>query len=330
MNARDAHSQEPVKEQIKMDELLAPRTMHLLERLSVAAKGRIRGTLQGKRRSRALGSSLEFADFRPYVPGDDIRRIDWNVYGRSGRAFVRQYWDEQELQIHLLVDVSRSMAFRPGIATNKLYYALQLAASVGYTALVGEDRVAVKLFAEQMLAELEPLRGRVSTPRLLRFLTDAWRGYADKESGIGVQAGGQAPVSDSDMQLAFNASSKLPRRAGQTWLFTDGLYATGIEQALSALIGSGQEVVFVHLLSPDELRPELDGELHLIDSELRTGKDVALSPGVLNNYYRALEEHREYIRSLCGRKGVTYLFIDTGTPLESTIHQVFRASGMLR
>jgi len=330
MNAHDAGSQEPVKEQQKTDVLLAPQTMHLLERLSVAAKGRIRGTLQGKRRSRSLGSSLEFADFRPYVPGDDIRRIDWNVYGRSGRAFVRQYWDEQELQLHLLVDVSRSMAFGPGTATNKLYYALQLAASVGYTALVGEDRVAVKLFAEQMLAELEPLRGRVSAPRLLRFLTDAWHGYADRDTGAESSTNGQAPASDPDMLLAFNSPSKLPRRPGQTWLFTDGLYATGIEQALSALIGSGQEVVFVHLLSPGELCPELDGELHLIDSELRTGKDIALSPGVLTKYHQALKEHQEDIRSLCGRKGVTYLFIDTGTPLESTIHQVFRAAGVLR
>src|SRR5690606_29495617 len=116
-----------------------------VERLLPAARGRVRGTQQGKRRSGMFGASLEFADYRPYAPGDDIRRLDWNVYGRTGRAYIRQYWDEQELNATFYLDVSRSMRKDDGQtdasgAGNKLVHALQLAALVGYAALCGDDR----------------------------------------------------------------------------------------------------------------------------------------------------------------------------------------------
>ncbi|GIQ62502.1 hypothetical protein PACILC2_10700 [Paenibacillus cisolokensis] len=144
--------------------------LYRLERMSLPAKGRFRGTMQGKRRSRALGSSLEFADYRPYAPGDDIRRIDWNVYGRTGRAFVRQYWDEQELSVCLYIDVSTSMRFGEE-SGRKLDYALRLAACVGYAALAGDDRAAVRLFADGIVRELPMCRGRGAAHRLFRFWT---------------------------------------------------------------------------------------------------------------------------------------------------------------
>ncbi|UVI32588.1 DUF58 domain-containing protein [Paenibacillus spongiae] len=344
MNGRSSGDKTDQSRGVQSGLLLESSVIRLLERLSVSAKGRIRGTMQGKRRSRSLGSSLEFADFRPYVPGDDIRRIDWNVYGRSGRAFVRQYWDEQELQVHLMVDVSRSMSFDAQArntggdgrhaatavasagssgSTSKLYYALQLAACVGYTALAGEDRVSARLFADTAREELPPLRGRGSSRRLFQFLTDAWTASLQAQEG-------KTATGNDDMSSAFNSPSSLPRRSGQTWLFTDGLYAEGVDRVLSALTGAGQEVVFVHLLSPDELRPDLYGELRLIDSELQTGKDVALGTGVIESYLQALDAHRNEIRTLCGKRGAGYLFVDTGIPLERTIHGVFRASGLLR
>ncbi|MFD0711368.1 DUF58 domain-containing protein [Paenibacillus sp. GCM10027626] len=305
------------------EQLLPPAVLHLMERLAVAAKGGGRGGLQGKRRSRNVGSSLEFADFRPYVPGDDIRRIDWNVYGRTGRAFIRQYWDEQQICVHLLVDASRSMTFGyPRKDGNKFYYALQLAACIGYAALAGEDRVAVKLFAEQMSEELPFMRGRSSVFRLIRFLDEQWRTL----SGGAGNGGGSG-----NMAHAFMAASPLlPRHTGQTWLFSDGLYEQGMEETLDRLIGSGQQVVFVHTLSPDELRPELQGELRLIDSELGTGKDVAFGSGVMNAYRQALHEHCEYLSVLCGRREIGYVPVDTGVPLEQTIHRLFLATGLLR
>lgn len=317
--------------------LVDPAMLERLSRLSIVSRNRIRGTIQGKRRSRSLGSSLEFADYRPYSPGDDIRRIDWNVYGRSGRAFVRQYWDEQELLVHLYVDISRSMSFGGGRGNmgernaalgsgqedgSKLRCALRLAAAVGYMSLAGEDRVSVKLFSDEIKSELPPLRGRASAPRLLRFLSDA----AVSEDS----APSHAPADNSDLSAAIAAAAALPRRAGQTWLFSDGLYEHGIERTISSLIGAGQEVVFVHILSPEELRPSLQGELKLIDSEQRTGKDVAIGAGVLQAYKRAVTEHCDMIRACCGQRGAAYLLVDSGLPLEQNALQLLRQSGLVK
>ncbi|WJH34622.1 DUF58 domain-containing protein [Paenibacillus sp. CC-CFT747] len=140
--------------------------------MSVAAKKRIRGTMQGKRRSRMLGSSMEFADYRMYTPGDDTRQLDWNVYGRTGKAFIKQFMDEQELQVHLYVDVSRSMDFGGTDSHpdhSKFLYARRLAACVGYITLAGYDRVGVKLFGEDMIGQLPVMRGKGSASRLLPF-----------------------------------------------------------------------------------------------------------------------------------------------------------------
>ncbi|MBW7473200.1 DUF58 domain-containing protein [Paenibacillus oenotherae] len=324
--------------------LLDPALLERLSRLSIVARSRIRGTIQGKRRSRSLGSSLEFADYRPYVPGDDIRRIDWNVYGRSGRAFVRQYWDEQELHVHMYIDISRSMSFdgslslaggrstrplplaagagNPPPDDNKLRYALRLAAAVGYVALAGEDRVSVKLFTRSITEELPPLRGRASTLRLIDFLTAA---AADGEQQHAADHDGS-----DDLSSAIVSAAGLPGRAGQAWLFTDGLYEHGIERTISALAGAGQEVVFVHILSPGELRPQLQGELKLIDSEQQTGKDVAIGAGVLQAYKRAVDDHCAAIRTYCRQRGAAYLLVDSGIPIEQAALRLLQESGLLR
>ncbi|CAH1197719.1 hypothetical protein PAECIP111893_00909 [Paenibacillus plantiphilus] len=330
----------PSAESARRELLLDPALLERLSRLSIVSKNRIRGTIQGKRRSRSLGSSLEFADYRPYAPGDDIRRIDWNVYGRSGRAFVRQYWDEQELLVHMYVDVSRSMSFdgrrgskgehspssgqdKPaGQDGSKLRYALRLAAAVGYLSLAGEDRVSVKLFSDEIKSELPPLRGRVSAMKLLRYLTDADNSEAVEQTAH--HAG------NDDLSAAIVSAAGLPRRAGQTWLFTDGLYEHGIERTISSLIGAGQEVVFVHILSPEELRPALQGELKLIDSEQGTGKDVAIGANVLQAYKQAVAEHCERIRGYCGQRGAVYLLLDSGLPLEQAVVKLLQESGLMR
>ncbi|ALS27660.1 hypothetical protein IJ21_22630 [Paenibacillus sp. 32O-W] len=294
--------------------------LYRLERMSLPAKGRFRGTMQGKRRSRAFGSSLEFADYRPYAPGDDIRRIDWNVYGRTGRAFVRQYWDEQELSVCLYIDVSTSMRFGEE-SGRKLDYALRLAACVGYAALAGDDRVAVRLFADGIVRELPMCRGRGAAHRLFRFLDGALRGDFEGEAGA---AGG------SDLYAAFRHPSALPGRSGQTWLFTDGLHESGLEDTIRALLAAGQDVVYVQLLSPAEIDPQLTGELRLIDSETGTGKEVAIGGSVVASYRQAVRQHCETIRRYCEERGVAYLFADTGRPIADTVLRSFREAGLLR
>lgn len=277
-----------------------------LERLTVTAKGRIRGTMQGKRRSRLLGSSLEFADYRPYAPGDDIRRLDWNVYGRTGKAFIRQFWDEQELHLRLYVDVSPSMRFgyEPGDAmpdTNKLAYALRLAACIGYAALSGEDRVSASVFADQVTASFPTVRGKGAAIRLFDFME---RMFALEE------APGTNDISEPFMQPGV-----FPRLPGQCWLFTDGLYEHGWEEAMSRFAAAGQHLVVVQVLGPEELTPDLSGELKLIDAESGAAKEVAFGRRVHQAYQAELQAHLHHIRKLCAERGFDHVLADTSVPV---------------
>lgn len=293
-----------------------------LEKMRVAAGSRIKGTLAGKRRSSSLGGSQEFADYRPYAPGDDIRRIDWNVYGRTGRAYMRQYWDEQELQVHLYVDVSRSMEFG-GSSANKLNYALRLAACIGYAALSGDDRVTVKLFDDRIRDELPPLHGRASSSKLFRFLASSIRLESPPETPNRTNA------VHSNISTPFQKAGSLPRRSGTTWLFTDAMFEQGVEETLISLQAARQQVVLVQLLSPEELAPNLAGELKLIDSELGTGKEVAIGYHLLKQYRAEVEAHQFELKRICAERGAAYLFIDTGQSLGESLLQTLLASQVL-
>ncbi|MDQ0116679.1 DUF58 domain-containing protein [Paenibacillus harenae] len=285
-----------------------------IEQLRIASASKVKGTLAGKRRSVSLGGSQEFADYRPYAPGDDVRRIDWSVYGRTRRAYVRQFWDEQELVVHMYVDVSRSMSFGEQDA-NKLHYALKLAASVGYAALCGDDRVSIKLFNDRVVQELPPVHGRAASPKWFQFIADAMR-----SSGTYQTSGHPSP--ELDLSVPFRAPGTLPHRSGVTWLFTDAMFEEGIEETLLSLQAAKQQVVLCHLLSPSELEPALSGELKLIDSELKTGKDIAVGHRLLSDYRMAVTTYREQLERICAERGATYVFVNTGVSLTETIHHV--------
>lgn len=301
--------------------LLPPSLLSRLERLSIASRRRIRGTMQGKRRSSRFGSSLEFADYREYAPGDDIRRFDWSVYSRTGRPFVRQYWDEQELQVNLYVDISASMDFgsEPGQSSenglpseNKLLYAKQLAASIGYVALASEDRVQAVVFSEEVKGKLPPVRGKASAFRLFSFLQDA------------------APVGKGDLAIALRKPEVLPRQSGMTWIFSDLWLergAEGLAETLSFFQAAGQEIVLVHVLSEAELRPTLSGDLRLLDSELGTGKEIALTGKILERYNRALGDYMKEIGSYCSSRGIRYVLAPTYVPLEQGIVEILHKAG---
>ncbi|GIP36680.1 DUF58 domain-containing protein [Paenibacillus sp. J2TS4] len=283
-----------------------------LERSSLWAKGRIRGTMQGKRRSKQMGSSLDFADYRLYTPGDDIRQLDWNAYGRTGKPFIKLYMDEQELQVSLYVDGSASMSFAASSrGVNKYLYARQLAGCVGYAALCGYDRVGIGMFSNQLYARLPMMRGKASARRLFNFLAQT-------------EARGTGDIT------ALCHPSALPRRPGMCWVFSDFLYETGVEQALSSLLAAQQEVVVVQVLSPEELNPDLYGDLRLIDVESGGGKEVAISGKIIQQYKAAIRQYTETLRKYCYERGIAYQLALTDTPLSTMATETFRRSGLLQ
>lgn len=307
--------------------LLPPEWLPRLERLSLDAKRRVAGTLQGKRRSRRLGSSLEFADYRVYSPGDDVRRFDWGVYSRTGKAFVRQFMDEQELTVSLFVDCSASMGAvmssptEPSTAdpegtkgSPKWLLARQLAASIGYMALSSYDRLQVACYSRSINARLQIMRGKGSAHRLFSFLQ-------------GAETGGEGSLG-----AALAVPGALPRQPGMTWVFSDFWLEGGEEElfrSLSLLSGTGQEVVLVHVLSREELEPKLSGDLRLVDSETMSGKEVALTGKVLDAYKEELERYRTMLSRVCAERGMSYVLIPADMPLTDAMFGVLAGAGLV-
>jgi uncharacterized protein (DUF58 family) len=298
-------------------QLLDGALLRRLDQMSVATKSRIRGTIQGKRRSRDLGSSLDFADYRLYSPGDDTRQLDWNAYGRTGKPFIKLFMDEQELQVHLWLDVSQSMSFGKSSNSHAVFsqtkweYARQLAAGVGYISLNRYDRVSTGLFSDQVVSQLRNLRGRGSAFRLFDYLT------VNEPSGAG------------DIYKAFRNPTVAPKLPGMTWIFSDFLYEHGVQEALTYLLAAKQEVVVVQVLSPEEIEPQLSGELRLIDSETGNGKEVAISSKVLQAYRAEVRLYTEMLKKYCFERGITYLNARTDIPPAEMLLGSFRQSGLL-
>lgn len=291
--------------------LLPPSLLPRLERLSLHSGRQVRGTAQGKRRSGRLGASQEFADYREYTPGDDIRRFDWGVYRRTGRPFVRQYWDEQELMVSLYLDVSDSMDFGD---ENKLRYAKKLAAAVGYMALAADDRVAGALFTDAIRKKLPVIRGKASVLRLFRFLEEA------------------GPSGGGNIRTALSTPASLPARPGMAWIFSDLWLEDGVDglkDALSYLLAAGQDIVLVQIVSPAEIKPAFSGDLRLVDSELGTGKELAISGRVLESYAAEWKDYTGRISAFCMERGIRYVVIPTDLPLEKGIFQTLRTAGLL-
>src|SRR5437868_2462447 len=219
-----------------------------LERLQLVSRKRLVGQGQGDRRSRRKGSSLEFADYRHYVEGDDPARVDWNIYSRTDTLFVRLYEEEEVLNVHLLVDASRSMDWGD---PSKLRYARRVAAALGYVALNASNRLHVWPL-NASAAAYGPAWGRVRAGAMLTFVED----FRPSQTSTPVVFGAAPNPPDLEQSLATFTS-----RAGGLVMLVSDLLSPTWEKALSRLAARSGEVVVLHTLSPQELRPTLGGDV---------------------------------------------------------------------
>ena len=288
-----------------------------LERLSLVSRRRLVGQGQGDRRSLRKGSSLEFADYRHYVEGDDPARVDWNIYSRTDTLFVRLYEEEEVLNVHILVDASRSMDWGEPA---KLRYARRLAAALGYVALNAANRVFVWPLAANA-SNFGPAWGRGRAGPMLTFLEDFRpTQFMTPLVGTGI---GQPP----DLEQSLNSFTT--RTSGLIVLLSD-LLSPSWERALSRLAGRSGEVVVLHTLAPQELRPALGGDVRLIDRETGTAVSVTLNNDAVRIYGQRLDEWRRQVESFCARHGMCYVPIDTSMPLETLVFDVLRRRGVVR
>lgn len=280
-----------------------------LSGLSLLARKSIIGKVKGERRSWRSGASAEFRDFRPYMAGDDLRYVDWNIYSRLDRLVLKLFTDEEDLCLHLLIDTSGSMAF--GLPP-KLDYVLRAAAALGFIALTNLERVAIGLVSHGLARTIGPQRGRRQIFPLLRMLEQ-------------VRAAGPTDLSSALEEYALQS-----RAPGVAILITDLFDPIGYQDGVKSLLRGGFEVCLLHVLSEEELHPTFGGDLRLLDCEDGTFRDVTVDRSTLDRYQQNLRAFCRDAENFCHRHRVAYLRVSTRLPLEQLIFQRLRESRFLQ
>jgi uncharacterized protein (DUF58 family) len=324
-----------------IDELLGPELAARLDRLDLLSRKLLAGKMPGERRSKRRGRSVEFDDFRNYVAGDDLRHIDWNIFARLDRLFVKLFREEEDLALHLIIDSSASM----DVGTpNKLVYAHQLAMALGYVGLVNQNRVSVAAFGGPELAgedgsvrrrfhRLAPVRGRTSVQRVAVFVLKNLAACERRVGGSGL---------DPDVTFAEAMRAAASSRAGRGIMvvISDFLHPQGSTAGLSYLgamtMAGAYDTYALQVLSPSELDPVKDqtrglaGDLRLTDVETGRGAEVTVTPAAIIRYRDNLRKHQAQLREDCLSRGIAYFLVPSDTAIESLVLGALRQGGMLR
>lgn len=286
-------------------------TLRKLEQLTLVAD-RVRvGVMKGDRRSSKRGTSIEFADYRNYTKGDDLRRLDWNVYARLERPFIKLLEEEEDLAVHLVIDGSASMDWPDDDQENKLRYALKLAGALGHIALATGDLVKVSIIGEQ-LRQWGPFRGKQNTLHLLQFLET-------------VSASGRTDLNVSLRDYALKGG-----RPGLLLLLTDLMAPNGYQLGLNALQSRGYEVGIFHLLSADEEDPSATGDLKLIDVETGAEAEITLDATTLQAYRARVQSWRNEIGAYCNGRLIHYIPLTTHEAWDKLVMQTLRRKNLVK
>jgi uncharacterized protein (DUF58 family) len=286
-----------------------------LERLRLQVRRVFAGARRAERRSRRTGSSLEFADYRDYAPGDDPRRIDWNIYGRIGRLMMKLTEEEEDLRVAILVDCSASMHWRPADANrpSKFDLSRKVAAALGYLALHGMDHVEMWFFDTTLRGESGLFRGRPAFHQILRFLRNA----PDSPGG-------------TRLEDSLERFGKRQRRRGLAIVASDCLDPAGYERGLLALAGRHFDLHLLHVMDPAEWEPTERGDLLLRDCEGGGELAVTAGPGLLRAYRDEVRRFREGLRTWCSRHQAGYSFISTDAEFDDIVLRMFRREGLVQ
>lgn len=289
-----------------------------LSRLRFVTRKRRRGGTWGERRSTRRGTGLEFADYRDYAPGDDPRRVDWNLYARLDRPYIRLYEEEEDLSVAVLLDGSASMGWTPEVqgateASTRWTAALRLATALGAVALLSGDALTGELLqAGHIAAPWGPGRGRVQLSR--------WETW-----GAMLQSAGATTLAPALQAFAARAG-----RPGLVLLISDGYDPAGMAEGVAALAARGHEVVLLHLLLPEELAPALRGDLRLVDAETGDKREVTIDRAMLAAYQQRLADWQGELRALMSKHGGRYALLRADVPLRRMVLEDLRRVGVLR
>jgi uncharacterized protein (DUF58 family) len=289
--------------------LLSPELLARLEKMELVSRKIFRGRMKGERRSPRKGQSVEFADFRNYVPGDDLRFVDWNTYARLEKLFLKMFLEEEDLHFYAIIDASSSMDF--GEPT-KLKYAVQLAAALGFIGLIRGDRVKLETLGPAKATNAPVFRGRKSLWRMLDHLES-------------IEPGQNVSLAEGIKNFCVKNSGK-----GILVLISDLMDKEGFQSALRYLVSKDMDVYVIHLLSAAELDPDLQGDLRLVDCEDSNIAEVTITQPLLKKYKQTLAAFVESAKEFCTKRGMSYLLARNDVPVEDLVTGYLATRGLVK
>jgi len=320
------------------DSLLDPAFLRKLERLRIAARRAFPGVTRGERRSTRRGSSVEFADFRKYEVGDDFRHVDWNIYARLERLILRQFVEEEDVRIDLLIDQSRSMHF--GRPISKFDCARKTAAALAFVGVSSLDRVGVSTFDSTIRAKMRAMRGRGRLLSLLSFLEglnerepDEGEGepapgpsVAGRKSGIQTKSTGKGVL--TNLSSVLRGFQKVTLRPGILFVISDFLDPGDFRSEMKLLASRGFDLNLIQVLAPEELKPEVGGDLLLVDSETGEAREITANARVVAGYLSALSQFTRSLESFCRANAIGYTLITADIAFEDVLFRSLIESRM--
>lgn len=291
------------------NQLLDSEFLHRIERLTLINKTAKKGQYSGKRKSKQQGSSIEFADYRSYTPGDDFRQIDWNAFARHEKLFLKTFFDEQELHISIYLDISKSMDFG---SPKKIEKAIQIAAALGYISLHNFDRLSIYSFDNKINSKLLSIMGKGKTHQLFSFLNTL------------------KVAEEGSLNQALAAGKATLGKPGISFIISDFLFEDGYEKGINFIHAANQEVVLIQILYDEERDPLIEGDIRLIDSETKHNKELTVTSYLLDEYKKMLKDYNDSLIKYAFNRGMSFLSVNSETEIEQVIFKIFKNSGLIR
>ena len=267
------------------------------------------GKLKGERRSKKRGESVEFADHRAYVSGDDLRHIDWNIFARLDSLFMKLFLEEEDLSLHIVIDASASADCGE---PSKFLFMQKAAMALGYVGLVNLNRVAASVMGGIGPNHIRDLRGRRRTHDLARFICS-------------LEPSGSFSFKESAERIVMSRRGK-----GVMLVFSDYFFKEGFEQGLRMLVGRGYDVFVVQVLSPQEIDPPLTGDLRLKDVEDGDLAEITVAAPLLKRYKANLAAYCATLQNFCARREMNFLTVRSDTPIDVLVLDYLRKRGVVR
>ena len=278
-----------------LNELLDEEFLRKLEKLKLLIQKGLKGPFKGEHISWRSGASLEFLDYRKYQAGDDFRYVDWNVFGRLDKLFIKLFRSEEDLTIHILIDMSRSMEVGD---PSKVLYAKKITAALSYIGLANLDKVGVTSFTDSLDKPCSPERGKQVYLSILKYLNSV------KPDGI------------TKLNECLSEYASTCKRPGVAIVISDFLYPYGFKNGLESLHHAGFNVTLIQILDHEELFPTLDGYIQLREIETDEMRKATVDSALLEAYKESIALFLNDTQELCRKNRVDYYLTDTGIPFE--------------